>query len=30
MEKGKVTYPEVSEYFLVVPDIENTGLMDGK
>ena len=30
MEKDKVTYLEVSEYSSVVPDIENTGLMDGK
>ena len=30
VEKSKITYLVVSEYTSVVPDIKNTGLMDGK
>ena len=30
MEKDKVTYLSVSEYSFVVPDNENSGLMNGK
>ena len=29
-KKDKVTYLQVSEYFSVVPEITNSGLMDGK
>ena len=30
LKKDKVTYLQVSEYFSVVPEITNSGLMDGK